>query len=278
MEVQGRRSEPPARSGGQEDAAVLTLSVFFPAHNEALNLERTVHNAFAALERLSLGEIEVVIIDDGSTDGTGKIADGLSSRDSRIRVVHHPVNKGYGAALKSGFNAARLDWVFYSDSDGQFDLSEVALLLPFTADFDAIIGYRTQRSDHAVRKVNTLILAVLVRAVFKLHVRDVDCAFKLVRRRCLEDIGPLSSDGAMISTELLVKLQRAGARVAEVGVSHYPRTAGKPSGANPKVIARALRELISLRRSLPPSRARAVDACHGAAATRDHHSSPPDLG
>jgi glycosyltransferase involved in cell wall biosynthesis len=195
-------------------------------------------------------EFEVIVVDDGSTDGTGGIAEVLAASDKRIRVVHHFTNLGYGAALKSGFAAARFDWVFYTDSDGQFDVEDIDLLLPHAEAFDAVVGYRTHRSDHAIRKLNQVLWSLLVRRVLGIDSPDVDCAFKLVRRASLERIGPLVSDGAVISAELLVKLERSGARVKQVGVPHYPRVAGKPSGANPRVIARAFGELFRLRRTL----------------------------
>jgi glycosyltransferase involved in cell wall biosynthesis len=230
--------------------AVDELSVFFPAHDEAANLEPTVDSALIVLKGLALREYEVVIVDDGSTDGTAAIADELAERHANVRVIHHDANRGYGAALKSGLGAARLDWIFYSDSDCQFDLSELALLLPFAEENDAVIGYRANRSEGAVRKVNQFLWTRVVRAVIGLNVRDVDCAFKLLRRSSVEAIGPLASEGAVISAELLVKLQRAGARIKQVPVTHHPRPAGRPSGGSPRVIARAFRELFRLRRRL----------------------------
>lgn len=167
-----------------------------------------------------------------------------------MRVIHHGTNRGYGAALKSGLAAARLDWVFYSDSDCQFDLSEIELLRPYTGEFDAVIGYRAHRSEGAVRKLNQFLWTRVVRALVGLNVRDVDCAFKLLRRSSIEAVGPLVADGAVISAELLVKLQRAGARIKQVPVSHLRRPAGRPSGGSPRVIARAFRELFRLRRRL----------------------------
>jgi glycosyltransferase involved in cell wall biosynthesis len=202
------------------------------------------------VEALDLRAYEIVIVDDGSTDGTSAIADDLAARHPHVRVVHHDGNKGYGAALKSGFREATLEWVFYSDSDGQFDLSEIDRLLPHVDANDAVLGHRLRRADHVVRRFNQGLWTALVRLLFRLDVRDVDCAFKLIRRRELERIGPLVSEGAVVSTELLVKLRRAGARMVQVGVSHRPRTAGRPSGNDPRVIARALRELVALRRVL----------------------------
>lgn len=242
-----------ASDGPRSDEQVRRLSVFFPAHNEADNLERTVKGAVAAIERLGIPQFEVIVVDDGSTDGTGEIADVLAASDQRIRVVHHPTNLGYGAALKSGFAAAALDWVFYTDSDGQFDVADIDLLLPYARDFDAVVGFRRSRSDHAIRKLNQVLWSRLVRGVLGTDSPDVDCAFKLLRQSTLDRLGPLVSDGAVISAELLVKLERSGARVKEVGVPHHPRVAGKPSGGNPRVIARAFRELFRLRRMLRSS-------------------------
>ena len=226
------------------------LSLFFPAHDEAANLERTVDAALTVVKGLALRDYEIIVVDDGSTDGTGPLADDLADRHVNVRVVHHHTNRGYGAAIKSGLTAARLEWIFYSDSDCQFDLTEIQLLLPFAEDFDSVIGYRATRSEGALRKLNQFLWTKVVRVVVGLDVRDVDCAFKLLRYSSVQQAMPLVSDGAVISAELLVKLQRDGARIKQVPVTHHPRPAGKPSGASPKVIARAFRELVRLRRAL----------------------------
>ena len=232
---------------------VRELTVFFPAHDEAENLERTVTSAVRALDGLGLQALEIIVVDDGSTDGTGGIAEALAANDTRIRVIHHPFNRGYGAALKSGFAAAQREWIFYTDSDGQFDLADIDRLLPYAGDFDVIVGYRMRRADHAIRRVNQALWSRLVRRVLGVDFRDVDCAFKLLRRASLERIEPLVSEGAVISAELLVRLQRSGARVSQVGVPHHRRVAGAPSGGDPRVIARAFRELYRLRRALRTS-------------------------
>jgi glycosyltransferase involved in cell wall biosynthesis len=185
-------------------------------------------------------------VDDGSTDGTSELADSLDG----VRVVHHGRNLGYGGALRSGFAAARHEWVFFTDADGQFDPKELAELLPHTASHDAVLGWRRNREDNGLRKVNTWLWAVVVRLVVGLRVRDPDCAFKLLRRSRIEALGPLTTGGAVTSTELLVKLRRSGVTWVEVPVTHRPRLAGRASGASPRVIARALVELVRLRRSL----------------------------
>lgn len=230
--------------------AVTELSMFFPAFNEEENIVATVRDAAAALDPLGLQTLELVVVDDGSTDATGRLADELAQADPRVRVVHHPVNRGYGAALKSGFAAARHDWVFFTDGDGQFDVADIERLLPFAGPYDAVIGYRLDRQDSRLRKLNTFLWTRLVRRAFDLRVRDVDCAFKLLRRSALDTLPALESDGALVSTELLVRWRRAGFTWLEVGVNHYPRRAGTATGADPRVIARALRDVVALRRAL----------------------------
>ncbi len=233
---------------------VSELSLFLPAHDEKDNLERTVCSARSALDRLKLARSEVIIIDDGSTDGTGALAEKLVAEDSVVRAVHHPRNLGYGAALRSGFSAARYEWVCWTDSDGQFDLAELGKLVSYADDYDVVVGYRARRADNAVRRINTYLWNLLVRAVFRLDVRDVDCAFKLVRRSCLKKVPPLECEGALLSTELLVRLEQAGFKRKEVGVTHLPREAGRPSGASPRVIAKAFLELARRRKAIGTAR------------------------
>jgi glycosyltransferase involved in cell wall biosynthesis len=234
--------------------AVRELSVVLPAFNEEANIAQAVTGVAKELDGLGLERDEIIVVDDGSADGTGPIADTLAREHELVRVVHHDANRGYGAALQSGFAAARYAWVFFTDSDRQFDIAEIERLLQYAGEYDAIIGYRQQRRDHLGRKLNTLMWKVLIRTTVGLNVRDMSCAFKLLRRDQLQAIGPLESHGALVSAELLVKLQRVGARIKEVPVSHYPRPAGVPTGANPAVVLRAFRELGRLHRELrsPP--------------------------
>ena len=223
-----------------------SLSVFFPCHNEVDNLPRLVEQAREVLPRLAQ-QWEVIIVDDGSTDGTGPLADRLAAACPQVRVVHHPRNRGYGAALRSGFAAARHEYVFFTDGDGQFDMTEIALLLPRRHQADLVLGYRLRRADPPHRRLYALLYKLLIRAVLGLKVRDLDCAFKLLPRRVLNALS-LHSDGALISAELLFKAGRAGFTWAEVGVHHYPRAAGVQSGGSPRVILRMFRELWRLRR------------------------------
>ncbi len=244
------------------DAAVLTadrpvadsrprvgaLSFFFPAHNEAENIEGLIAEALQTLPSLA-DEFEVICVDDGSRDGTAQTADRLAETDARVRVVHHATNQGYGAAVRSGLKAARFELVSFTDGDRQFKVADLSRLLERMAQGDhpdVVVGYRLQRADPLIRTAYARAYRVALNIFFRLGVRDVDCAFKVFRRSALEDIR-LESGGAFMSAELLIKLKQRGQKIAEVGVPHYPRTAGSPSGANPKVVLRAVRDFWRLR-------------------------------
>jgi glycosyltransferase involved in cell wall biosynthesis len=163
-----------------------------------------------------------------------------------VRTIHHSTNRGYGAALKSGIIAAKHDLIFFTDSDGQFDLKELRQLIRWSDEYQIVAGYRKKRRDPAYRLVNALAWKVLVRIVLGLKVRDIDCAFKLFHREVFNRV-QIRSVGAMVNTEILVQAMRLGMRIHEVEVTHFPRQHGKPSGANVRVILKAFRELIRLR-------------------------------
>ncbi len=232
---------PPARS-------LPGLSVVLPCYNEALNVAQAILAAATAAAAAS-ERYEVIVVDDGSSDETATIAASFADAGLPVRVVVHARNRGYGQALRSGIDAARMPWILMTDADLQFDLHEIQDFLPHTADADFLMGWRMQRKDPIGRRANAAAWNWLVRRVFRLQVRDVDCAFKLIRRDILEGV-ELTSTGAMISTELLVKCLARGARLKELGVHHHPRVAGEQSGANPRVVARAFRELATLWQSL----------------------------
>jgi len=226
---------------------VRELSVFLPCYEEEGNVARTVERAVAALRERDLDRFEIIVVNDGSRDRTGAIADALAGEYDEVRVAHHAQNQGYGGALRTGFAEAKFPWVFFTDGDGQFDLAEIDGFLTAADDAEVVIGYRLQRADHFGRRVNTWLWSLAVRTLFRLRVRDIDCAFKLLSRRALDEVGPLTASGAVISTELLVGVRRAGIPILEIGVHHYPRQAGAPTGASVNVILRALRELVQLR-------------------------------
>jgi glycosyltransferase involved in cell wall biosynthesis len=228
--------------------APVSISVFFPCYNEQDNVKRTVEQALAVLSKLN-ADFEVIIVDDGSSDATGQIADEISRRDSRVKVVHHHPNLGYGAALQSGFKAATKKLVFYTDGDGQFDINEMPPLLPLMSQFDIVSCYRLNRQDSFIRKVNGWCWTKLVCLMFGMKVRDVDCAFKLYKREIFDNIR-MSSSGALIDTEILARAIRKGYSITQKGVHHYPRTAGAQTGANLKVILSAFKELLKLRRQI----------------------------
>ncbi len=224
----------------------LSISVFFPTYNEEKNIEPLVLHTVDTLERL-VQKWEIIIVDDGSRDRTPEIAQALSKKIAGIRHVRHDKNRGYGGAVKTGLREAKLDWIFFTDGDGQFDVAELELMIPATQTADMIVGYRINRQDPFMRKVNAFAWGTLVRTLFSLHgrVRDIDCAFKLFHRRVVDKC-LFKAEGAMISTELLVRANKLGYRFCEVGVHHYSRKTGKQTGANPLVILRAFKELFFL--------------------------------
>jgi len=187
----------------------------------------------------------VLIVDDGSKDGTGALGDDLSRKYEHVRVVHHKTNRGYGAALKTGFDNCRYDWIFFTDGDHQFYLDEISGFIDQIPLYDLIIGYRKERRDPWHRKLYAKSWNILVKTLLNLKVKDINCAFKLINKHKIENI-TLHSEGATINTEFLVKLNLAGVRIKEIGVSHRPRKYGSQTGGNPKVILEAFRGLIRL--------------------------------
>jgi len=220
-----------------------SLSVVLPAHNEEHIIASTVFNV---LEVLScwMKDFEVIVVNDGSTDQTGAIIASIAAGDSRVRLVTHEVNQGYGAALVSGFSAANKELTFFMDSDGQFDIRDLKAFLPFVDEYDAVIGYRIDRQDTWMRKLNAWGWKQMIRLVLGVHVRDIDCAFKLLHTGFLHK-HPLETRGAMINAELLYKLTQSGRSYREIGVHHLPRLSGRATGAKPAVIIRAFRELFT---------------------------------
>jgi glycosyltransferase involved in cell wall biosynthesis len=228
------------------------LSVFLPAHNEEGNIERVVTGFCKEMPNVA-DAFEVIVVDDGSRDQTGAIADRMAAADSRVKVVHHQVNRGYGGAVISGIHAATMPWVLLSDGDGQFDPADVQLLAARTPEFDVVVGRRVHRADPLMRRINGKAWTILVRMMFGLHISDMDCGFKLFRRELLQDM-ELHAHGAMITTELMARLAGRQAHICEVGVKHLPRLAGEQTGANLKVIMRAFKELFGLYRELKAAR------------------------
>lgn len=227
-----------------------SISIFFPCYNEEQNISRVTMEAIKVAKRIS-DDYEIIIVNDGSSDRTGEIAEELSHKNQGVRVIHHEVNRGYGAALQTGFKNATKELVFYTDGDGQFNIEELEMLLPYIEQADIVSGYRICRQDPFMRKVNAFLWGALVNALFKINVSDVDSAFKLYKRKIFDDI-TLTSQGALIDTEILAKAKAKGYTITEVGVSHFPRIAGEQTGAKLSVIFRAFKELFALKSSFSP--------------------------
>ena len=223
---------------------IASISVVFPAWDEAENLPALLSRALEVLPRFAK-QFEIIVVDDGSLDETPRIA----ARYPSVRLLRHSHNRGYGAALRTGLRAARYDWIFFSDADLQFDLGDLEDLIRASHETDIGAGYRTPRRDPWGRLALAWIWGRLVRALYRIRIRDIDCAFKLFRRSVLEAI-PIESVGACINTELLVRARAAGFRICQVPVQHFPRRAGQASGARPRVMLRAVRELVTLRSRL----------------------------
>lgn len=222
----------------------LSLTLFFPCYNEEANVERVTLAALKAGRRIA-DDCEVIVVNDGSRDRTGEIADRLAAEHPEVRAVHNNPNLGYGGALQRGFREARKNWVFYTDGDGQFDFDEIDKLLPLLETHEIVSCYRMNRQDPFMRKANAWAWGRLVNLLFRFRLRDVDCAFKIYPRSLFDKI-TMRSTGALIDTEILAKAHYLGYRIAQIGVHHYPRTAGAQTGANFKVILRAFKELFKL--------------------------------
>ncbi|MDH4202161.1 MAG: glycosyltransferase family 2 protein [Phycisphaerae bacterium] len=225
-----------------------SLSVFFPCYNEKDSVRSLTEKALSVIAGIC-ADYEIILVNDGSSDGTAEMADQLAKDYPAVRVIHHTQNKGYGAALQSGFRAATKEYVFYTDGDGQFDIAELPNLLPLIKESDIVSAYRIRRQDNMVRKINAFCWTKLVCFLFNLKLKDIDCAFKLYKRDIFDHI-EMHSTGALIDTEILARAQRKGYTIAQTGVHHYPRLAGQQTGANIKVILRAFKELLKLRKEI----------------------------
>jgi glycosyltransferase involved in cell wall biosynthesis len=221
------------------------LSVFLPAYNEEENVRQAVLSVSRVLEHSGLTH-EIIVVNDGSRDRTGDIVRALASSVDGLRLAEHYPNRGYGGALQAGFAASRGELIAFVPADNQFEFSEIYLLLKAIEEADIVSGWRAARQDHTVRLVFAFGWNTLVRILFGQLCRDIDCGFKLVRRQVIEQV-PLHSNGAMIDTELLAGARARGFRIAEVPVTHLAREGGRATGADPRVIVRAFRDLVRYR-------------------------------
>jgi len=229
---------PPKEYAGRK---LPSLSAFMPAYNEEPNIRWVAEDVLTKL-RMVTDDLELIIVNDGSRDKTGEIIDRLAEEHPEIVAKHHPRNLGYGAALRTGFSACSKEYIFYTDGDGQFDSAEIANLIPLIDRADVVSAYRVDRKDPWIRKLNAWLYNTFLLIFFRLNVRDVDCAFKLYKAKFFDKI-QLKSDGALIDAEVLIKLKKAGAKIVQVGVHHYPRIIGEQTGSKLKVILKTAREI-----------------------------------
>jgi glycosyltransferase involved in cell wall biosynthesis len=222
-----------------------SVSAVFPCYNDETTIGGLIDDVHSALIP-SVAAVEVIVVNDGSADGSRATLDALALDRPWLRVIHHEKNGGYGRALVSGFAAAQHEWIFYTDGDAQYDASEAALLVPLaTDDVDVVQGYKIGRGDSWVRKVIGRCYHHVVKLLFNLKVRDTDCDFRLFRRQLIID-RPLVSTTGVICVEMMRSFDRAGARFVEIPVHHYFRPSGKSQFFRLPAIARSARQLLAL--------------------------------
>jgi glycosyltransferase involved in cell wall biosynthesis len=241
-----------------------SISVFFPAYNDAETIASLVEGAFSVLPALT-DDYEVIVVNDGSTDATPAVLNELARRLPRLKVIHHESNRGYGGALRTGFTAASKDLIFYTDGDGQYGVRELAALRPLlTGEVDIVNGYKVKRADRLYRRMIGAVYNRLARLLFRLPIRDVDCDFRLVRRRAVRQIDLVSSSG-VICVELVHKLHRAGCVFAEAPVTHHPRAHGRSQFFTLGRVSRTARDFFALWINLVVLRRRKMPAGGGRA-------------
>ena len=227
----------------------ISLSVFFPAYYDENNIGKVVDKAVEVLESLGLKDYEVTIIEDGSPDKTDEVADALAAKYPKVKVIHHEQNKGYGATLWEGFTTAKLDYVFYTDGDNQFDLEELrkfVAIIPFS---DMVVGYRKKKQYSPYRKLTSFVYNLLLRFVFDIDYIDIDCAFKVFRTDLFKKIKVNTKD-AFIDAEIMIRAQLLGYTFTELGVKHLPRVDGVSTAARPSIIFRTIKEIFQLKSEL----------------------------
>lgn len=240
---------------------VKELSIFFPFWDEEKNIETVVRKAITVAQEVA-EKWEIIMVDDGSTDRTFEIANKLAEINPNLKVARNETNRGYGAALRTGFTNCKYDLIIFNDGDNQFDFSEVIRFIKKIKEADMVIGFRKKRLDHPFRHVLMNLLKIWDFFFFGFYFRDIDCGFKMFKKEALKKILPLKSEGAMVATEILAKAKREKLKILQVEVSHYPRIYGNQSGGNLRVILRAIRESFSLWRELNFSSER-MEGHHG---------------
>jgi glycosyltransferase involved in cell wall biosynthesis len=246
------KGKDAARRAMTTPARLAGLTVFLPSYNEEGNVERVVAGFLAELPRVA-ERYEVVVVDDGSRDRTGEIADRLATENPHVLVIHHAKNLGYGGAVGTGLHSGTEPYLLLSDGDGQFDPAEMRQLTSRIENYDVVVGRRVRRADNLMRRINGKAWSTLSRSLFGLRITDMDCGFKLFRREAVAGI-TLHSNSAMVTTELMARLAGRNARICEVDVTHLPRVAGEQTGNSPRVVLRAFRDMFALYRELKAAR------------------------
>ena len=223
---------------------VSEISLFLPTYNEEEVIAQTIKKSDKILKKIA-AKYEILVVNDGSTDDTAKVVKKLIEKNDNIRMITHDPNRGYGGALKSGLKESKYSHISFIDSDGQFDYSEIDKFLPYLGQFDLVIGYRLDRQDNILRKLNALLWKLWVWLLFGLWVKDIDCGFKVVKDDVVDNI-TLSTESAFTEAEFLIRAKQQGFSFKQVGVHHYPRTVGTATGADFKVIFKAVKESILL--------------------------------
>ncbi len=229
------------------DNSNFSVTAFFPAYYDEGNIGKVIRKAVEVLEELRLKDYEVIVIEDGSPDKTGEVADSLAAEFEKVRVIHHEKSMGYGATLRDGFVNAKMDYVFYSDGDNQFDLDELKkfiALIPFT---DIVVGYRKSKQYSLWRKFTSLSYNYVLKMLFGIRYWDIDCAFKLFKTDLFKKI-KIESIDAFIDAEIMLKAKLLGYTSTELGVKHLPRVDGISTGARPSVILRTIKEIIAFKK------------------------------
>ena len=225
----------------------ITLSVFFPAYYDEKNIDKVVHKAVQVLEEMQLKDYEVTIIEDGSPDNTAAVADSLAAQYPKVKVIHHAQNKGYGATLWEGFTTAKMDYVFYTDGDNQFDLDELKKFIAVIPYTDMAVGFRKKKQYSTYRKITSFVYNLILKWAFDIDYLDIDCAFKVIKTDLFRNI-TVSTKDAFIDAEIMIKADLMGYVSTEIGVTHLPRVDGISTAARPSIILKTILEIYNYRK------------------------------
>ena len=223
--------------------SIKSLSLFFPAYNDEHNIEKVVDQALSVIDDLGITQYEIILIEDGSPDNTDTIVDNLASKHDHVKAIHHTKNLGYGKTLKEGFLSAKHDWIFYSDGDNQFLISELSKLIVHAKKKTIVIGHRDKKQYQPLRKINSYYYNLLITKLFKLQIKDVNCAFKLIPKELIDSISITSKQG-FIDGEIIIKALSLGYDIVEIEVTHLPRKNGEASGGRINVIVETFIETL----------------------------------